>query len=496
MKILFVYPKYPVTYWGFQYALKFVSKKANFPPLGLATVAAMFPEDDQKRLIDMNVATLKDKDLLWADYVMISAMVVQRDSARDVINRCKALGVKTVAGGPLFTSEPEVFDDVDHLLLNEGELTIPNFIRDLKAGNALHTYTSDQWADLRETPVPLWNLIDQKRYSTMNIQYSRGCPFNCDFCNVTSLFGHVPRTKDASQLIKELTALYDSGWRGGVFFVDDNFIGNKRKLMNEVLPTLIDWMKQKNYPFSYLTETSINLADDDKLMEMMVKAGFNTVFIGIESPNESSLAECNKVQNKNRDLIMSVKKIQHSGLQVHGGFIVGFDNDNTTIFDSLIDFIQQSGIVAAMVGLLNAPKGTKLYQRLAGEGRLLKGFTGDNTDFSMNFIPKMDRETLISGYHKIVETIYSPKQYYERVLVFLKEYNPIVSSTGPLNFSHIMAFFRSVVRLGIIGKERRYYWRLILWSLIKRPRVFPLAVTLSIYGYHFRKVFENAALES
>ncbi|AFM41786.1 Fe-S oxidoreductase [Desulfosporosinus acidiphilus SJ4] len=496
MKILFVYPQYPVTYWGFQYALKFVSKKASFPPLGLATVAAMFPKDDEKRLIDMNVTALRDKDLLWADYVMLSAMAVQRESTREVIDRCKALGIKTVAGGPLFTSEPESFDDVDHLLLNEGELTIPKFIRDLNAKNAQHIYTSDQWADLRDTPVPIWKLIDQKKYSTMNIQYSRGCPFNCDFCNVTSLFGHVPRTKDAPQLINELNSLYESGWRGGVFFVDDNFIGNKRKLMNDILPALIDWMAGKNYPFAFLTETSINLADDEKLMEMMVKAGFNTVFVGIESPNESSLAECNKTQNKNRDLIWSVKKIQHSGLQVHGGFIVGFDNDNSSIFDSLIDFIQQSGIAAAMVGLLNAPKGTKLYQRLAGEGRLLKGFTGDNTDYSMNFIPKMDQELLVKGYHRIVNTIYSPSRYYERILVFLKEYNPIASSTGPLSFNHIMAFLKSMVRLGIIEKERRYYWRLVLWSLLKRPQVFPLAITLSIYGYHFRKVFEKTALES
>lgn len=496
MKILFVYPQYPITYWGFQYALKFVSKKASFPPLGLATIAALFPENDEKRLIDLNVTKLKESDILWADYVMISAMAVQRESAREVIDLCKTLGAKTVAGGPLFTSEPESFEDVDHLLLNEGELTIPDFIRDLKAGQALHVYSSQQWADLRETPAPLWNLIDQKKYSTMNIQYSRGCPFNCDFCNVTSLFGHVPRTKDSAQLLKELTALYDSGWRGGVFFVDDNFIGNKRKLIEDILPALIDWMAAKNYPFAFLTETSINLADDDKLMAMMVKAGFNTVFIGIESPNESSLAECNKVQNKNRDLICSVKKIQHSGLQVHGGFIVGFDSDNTTIFDSLIDFIQQSGIVAAMVGLLNAPKGTKLYQRLAGEDRLLKGFTGDNTDFSMNFIPKMDRGILFNGYQRIVKTIYSPNRYYERVLVFLKEYNPISSATGPLNSSHVMAFFKSMIRLGIIEKERRYYWRLILWSLIKRPRVFPLAVTLSIYGYHFRKVFEKVAVDS
>lgn len=496
MKILLVYPKYPITYWGFQYALKFVSKKASFPPLGLVTVAAILPAHYEKKLVDMNVTALKDKDISWADYVFISAMVVQKESARDVINRCKRLGVKTVGGGPLFTSEPEEFVDVDHLVLNEGELTLTDFIRDIEGGEAAHLYTSGDWADLRSTPVPLWNLIDQKQYATMNIQYSRGCPFNCEFCNITSLYGRVPRTKDVSQLREELNALYDSGWRGGVFFVDDNFIGNKRKLINEILPALIEWMTEKNYPFGFLTETSINLADDDELMRLMVKAGFDTVFIGIETPNEDSLVECNKMQNKNRDLITCVKKIQRFGLQVHGGFIVGFDNDNAGIFDSLINFIQQSGIVAAMVGLLNAPKGTMLYQRLAREGRLVEGFSGNNTDFTMNFIPKMDPGMLVKGYNRIVDTIYSPKKYYERVLTFLKEYNPVKATAVPVNFRHVVAFFKSVIRLGIIGRERRYYWRLIFWSLFKRPEVFPLAVILSIYGFHFRKVFKKTALQT
>ncbi|KLU58777.1 ribosomal protein S12 methylthiotransferase RimO [Peptococcaceae bacterium CEB3] len=496
MKILLVYPEYPVTYWGFQYALKFVSKRASFPPLGLMTVAAILPADDEKKLVDLNVEPLKDRDILWADYVFISAMVVQKASVLEVVKRCRDLGVKTVGGGPLFTSEPEEFAQVDHLVLNEGELTIPQFLRDLEKGEAAHLYTSTEWADLEKTPAPQWNLIRQKAYATMNIQYSRGCPFNCEFCNITTLYGRIPRTKGVPQLIHELDTLYESGWREGVFFVDDNFIGNKKKLMQEVLPALIDWMDARNHPFALLTETSINLADDEELMRLMVKAGFDTVFIGIETPNEESLVECNKMQNKNRDLIACVKKIQRFGLQVHGGFIVGFDNDTSSIFDSLINFIQQSGIAAAMVGLLNAPRGTKLYQRLAGEGRLIEGFSGSNTDFSMNFIPKMDKELLVKGYNRIVETIYSPKKYYERVLTFLQEYSPVKAAKIPINFEHVMAFAKSVVRLGIIGKERRYYWRLITWSLFKRPDVFPLAVTLSIYGFHFRKSFKRTAIET
>lgn len=495
MKVLLVYPQIPVTYWGFQYALKFVSKRAGFPPLGLLTVAAMLPEQYEKRFVDLNVAKLKDKDILWADYIFISAMVVQKESVRNIITRCHNLGVKIVAGGPLFTSDYEEYADVDHLLLNEGELTLPTFIRDLENGTAKHLYQSTEWADLNTTPVPLWKLIDMRKYATMNIQYSRGCPFNCDFCNITSLFGHLPRTKETPRLLRELDSLYDSGWRGGVFFVDDNFIGNKKKLKEEILPELIGWMAAKKYPFTFITETSINIADDEVLMEMMAKAGFKTVFIGIETPNEDSLVECNKIQNRNRDLITCVKKIQRFGLEVQGGFIVGFDNDNDTIFDKLVDFIQESGIVTAMVGLLNAPKGTTLSRRLAGEGRLVEGFSGNNTDFSINFIPKMEKSVLLKGYKKIVDTIYSPKKYYERILTFMAEYKHPEFVAMQFNSSHIRAFFRSIVRLGIIGKERRYFWRLIFWSLFKRREVFPLAVTLSIYGFHFRKVFEKTSPE-
>jgi radical SAM superfamily enzyme YgiQ (UPF0313 family) len=491
MKILLVYPQIPVTYWGFQYALKFISKKAGFPPLGLLTVAAMLPDHYEKRLIDMNVAKLRDKDILWADYVLISAMAVQKQSVKEIITRCRRLGTKMIAGGPLFTCEYEEYAEVDHLLLNEGELTIPPFIRDLENGTAAHLYASKDWADLRTTPLPLWELIDMKKYATMNIQYSRGCPFNCDFCNITSLYGHQPRTKDASQFLQELDSLYDAGWRGGIFLVDDNFIGNKRKLKEEILPALIDWMASKRYPFTFLTEASINLADDEVLLTMMAKAGFDTVFIGIETPDENSLVECNKVQNKNRDLMASIKTIQRFGLEVQGGFIVGFDNDNASIFDKIISFIQESGIVTAMVGLLNAPEGTKLYQRLAGEGRLLEGFSGNNTDFSMNFIPKMEKGMLLKGYKSIVDTIYSPKKYYERVLTFLDQYKPAKVAVPRIKFYHILAFMRSVFRLGIIGRERPYYWRLILWSLRKRREVFPLVVALSIYGFHFRKVFQR-----
>ena len=492
MKILLVYPQYPDTFWSFKHALKIVSKKASFPPLGLLTIAAMLPNEWEKKLVDMNVTTLTDEHLKWADYVFISAMVVQQDSVKAVITRCKKLNAKIVAGGPLFTTGYEEFEGVDHFVLGEAEVTLAPFLADLEKGKAKHIYTSTERPDISKTPIPLWSLINMKKYSSMNIQYSRGCPFNCDFCDIIILNGHKPRTKGKDQVLTELEALYSRGWQGSVFIVDDNFIGNKRKLKTEILPAIIKWMEEKKHPFILFTEASINLADDEELMQLMVKAGFNMAFIGIETPNEESLAECNKLPNKNRDLVASVKKIQNHGLQVQGGFIVGFDSDPLSIFRSQISFIQRSGIVTAMVGLLNAPRGTRLYQRLKKENRLLKGISGDNTDCSINFIPKMNHETLINGYKHIMQTIYAPKQYYERVKTFLKEYKPQKrKGASRIQFYHIRAFIKSMWVLGVKEKGRKYYWKLFVSTLLKYPRSFPLSMSLAVYGLHFRKVAEK-----
>jgi radical SAM superfamily enzyme YgiQ (UPF0313 family) len=430
MKILLVYPQYPDTFWSFKHALKFVSKKAAFPPLGLLTVAAMLPEDWDKKLVDMNVDSLTDKDIEWADYVFVSAMAVQKKSVKEVIARCKKLGAKIVAGGPLFTAGFEEFDGVDHFVLGEAEITLSPFLADLEKGFARHIYSSEERPDISVTPVPLWGLINMKHYSSMSLQYSRGCPFDCEFCDIIALNGHTPRTKNREQLISELDSLYERGWRGSLFIVDDNFIGNKKKLKTEILPALIEWKNGKKYPFAFCTESSINLADDEELTKLMVAAGFDVVFIGIETPNEESLVECTKAQNQNRDLVASVNKLQEFGLEVQGGFIVGFDSDPESIFQAQIDFIQRSGIVTAMVGLLNAPTGTKLYQRLREEGRLLTSFTGNNTDFSLNFIPKMNSERLIKGYRQILDTIYSPREYYQRIKTFLQVYKPPRTKPG------------------------------------------------------------------
>ncbi len=485
MKVLLLYPTFPDTFWSFKHVLKFIHKRAALPPLGLLTVAAMLPEDWELRLVDLNVGHLRDHDIAWADLVMISAMIVQRTSAEDLIARCRLAGKTIVAGGPLFTAEPDQFPLVDHLVLNEAEITLPEFLRDFQRGQARHAYASPRLPELAGTPTPRWDLINLRHYASMCVQYSRGCPFDCEFCSVTAMFGHRPRLKAAPQVIAELDALWDRGWRGTVFFVDDNFIGNKRSLRDELLPALQRWREGRR-GFAFYTEASINLADDPGLMRMMVGAGFDQVFIGIETPDEAGLAECNKRQNRHRDLIADIKRIQRAGIQVQGGFIVGFDNDLPGIFQRQIDFIQRSGIVTAMVGMLQAVPGTRLHERLAQQGRLLGRSSGDNADGTTNFTSCMGGEVLREGYRRLMHHLYSPGPYYARVRTFMREYHPVSRATST-KLRDSMAFLRATLRLGVLGRERFQFWGLLVWTCFRRPRLLPTAVTLSIYGYHFRR---------
>ena len=488
MKILLVSPETPSTFWAFRNAIKFIAKKSSEPPLGLLTVAAMLPDNWQTKLIDMNVSALTDAHIVWADYLFITGMNVHKDSFKKVVRRANELDTPVVAGGPMVTTDHEEFLGVEHFILNEAEITLPVFLNDLEAGNPKHVYSSSELPDLSCTPVPHWHLLEQKKYASMSIQYSRGCPFNCEFCSITMLNGHRPRTKGIDQFLGELEEIYNTGWRGHIFIVDDNFIGNKNKIKKELLPAIIDWSKKYNHPFYFSTEISINLADDDELMELMVKTGFESVFIGIETPNDASLAECGKTQNRKRNLEMSVKRIHQAGIRVSGGFILGFDNDPADIFEQQINFIRNSGIVTAMVGLLNAPTGTRLFQRLKKENRLLSIFSGNNMDGSLNFIPKMDYNALVGGYKKVLETIYSHKEYYERVKLFLKEFNLPVKKSSKISLQDIKALIKSLWILGILEKGKRYYWKLFFLSLLKYPKKFPIAITLAIYGFHFRQV--------
>ena len=491
MRVLLIYPETPSTFWSFKNALKFISRKSSEPPLGLLTVAAMLPNGWEKKLLDLNVSRLNDEQLAWADYVFISGMNVHKQSFQEIVKRCNELGVKVVAGGPMVTTEYKEFDGVDFFVLNEAEITLPMFLKDLENGNPKHVYKTDKFPDISSTTIPLWSLLEKKKYASISIQYSRGCPFNCEFCSITMLNGHKPRTKSKEQFVEELESLYQFGWRGSVFIVDDNFIGNKRKLKNDLLPALIKWSKKRRYPFNFMTEVSINLVDDDVLVQLMVEAGFDSAFIGIETPNEDSLLECGKVQNQHRDMVASVKKLQRCGLNIAGGFIVGFDNDPPNIFEQQINFIQKSGIVTAMVGLLNAPSGTRLFKRMKSENRLLNVMSGDNMDGSMNFIPKMNNQKLKEGYKKIITTIYSQKQYYKRVKTFLREYKLPEVQNKKLTFREIQAFFKSLWILGCLEKGKRYYWKLLFYSLFNCPKKFALAVTMAIYGFHFRRIAET-----
>jgi radical SAM superfamily enzyme YgiQ (UPF0313 family) len=490
MKILLVSPDLPSTFWSFKHALAFMAKSALVPPLGLLTVAAMLPEEWDKRLVDMAGTDLRDEDLRWADYVFIGAMIVQNQSARSVIDRCKEIGTRTVAGGPLFTATPDRFDDVDHLILGEAEVALPEFLADLETGRPKHTYQANQWADVRQTPAPLWELADVDLYGVLPIQYSRGCPFDCEFCDVTVLFGHKVRTKTVAQVLDELDRLYALGWRREVFFVDDNFISNRGRLKRELLPALIDWMDRHRHPFSFYTQTSIDLADDEELMRRMVEAGFECVFIGIETVNDSTFAECNKVQNKGRDLAGCVHKIQQLGMQVQAGFVVGFDSDPPAIFDDLIDFIQSSGVVTALVGLLRAHRGTRLYERLGREGRLLGDVQNDSTEGSINFVPKMEPEELTGGYRRVVGTLYSPERYYARIWNFIEAWRPRHKTRMHYDWRDLRGLAMCIYHLGVRRGCRRQFWRLFAWTL-RHPRDQHTLLTLAALGHHFRRVFAD-----
>ena len=489
MNILMLYPKYPDTFWSFKHALKFISKKAAFPPLGLLTVGSLLPDNWNKKLVDVNVEELKDKDIQWADMVFVSAMMIQKDNALELIDRCKEYSKTVVAGGPAFMAEPESFSKCDYFILDEAEVTLPMFLEDLEKGETKPVYSSKQRPDITQTPLPMWSLIDMKKYATMPVQYSRGCPFNCEFCDIELLNGKKTRAKTPQQMRNELQVLYDAGWQGPVFIVDDNFIGNKKNV-KAMLPEIVDWQKEHDIPFAFFTEASVNLAEDKELMDLMVEANFNKVFLGLETPCKESLQECNKTQNLQMDLSEAVKVIHQHGMQVMGGFILGFDSDPENIFESQIKFIQQIGVVTAMVGMLGAIPHTKLWKRLKSEGRLLSSISGDNTDGSLNFIPKMGRENLMEGYKRVISTIYKPRLYYKRINTFIKNYQPRAKTC--YSSDDIKALFRSFLHIGIFSRSSMYFWKTILKTSLTKIRALPTVIELAIYGYHFEKVAKRS----
>ena len=489
MKILLVSPQTPDTFWSFKHAVRFVSRKASMPPLGLLTVAALLPPEWELKLVDLNVERLKDEDLFWADYVLLGAMIVQKDSVREIVARCAASNKTVIAGGPLFTTGHAAFPEIQHFVLGEAEEIMPQVVADMQSGRLQPVYRAPHRPDITRTPVPRWELIRFRPYVTMSVQFSRGCPFDCEFCDIIVMNGRVPRTKTPAQLIAELEALRQRGWKDMVFVVDDNFIGNRVRT-KELLHALIEWRKRTRTKIGFLTEASVNLADDPELCTLMVAAGFKKDFVGIETPSVEALAECHKVQNRNRDLVASVQTLQRAGLEVMGGFIVGFDSDQSDIFKRQFEFIQRSGVATAMVGLLTALPQTRLWQRLKTEGRLEVESSGNNTDAELNFKPRLNRDFLQSGYRELVKKLYAPRNYYQRIRIFLKSHRP----AGPrrrLSRADVAAFLKSFWLLGVWHRGRMGYWRLFVGTLIRRPRQFPHAIELAILGYHFRQVAKS-----
>ena len=490
MKILLVNPEFPDTYWSFRHALPFEGKRCAFPPLGLLTVSALLPQSWERRLIDLNVQKLKNSDLEWADMVFATAMLVQQDSLREVVKRAKALGKRVVLGGPYVTSTIEELPDADHIFRGEAEQTLPEFVADLERGETKRYYQAPERPALATTPIADFGLANLKRYSAMSVQYSRGCPFSCEFCDIIEIYGRVPRTKSNQQMLAEFDALKALGWRGTVFIVDDNFIGNKKNV-RQLLPDIARWQKENGYPFELLTESSVNLADDEPLLASMQDAGFHRVFLGIETPVEESLHEAQKSQNRG-NLLESVETIQRYGIEVMAGFIVGFDNDPEDIFERQIDFIRRSAIPLAMVGLLNALPDTQLWKRLDREGRLLgQDATGNNTVCTFNFKTRMDPAFLVRGYQRIMRTIYGPREYYQRVLDSLRRTAHSHSAEKKVYYSPMAGFkalMRILLRLGIIDRERKEFWRFFVKALIKHRSQLVDSMRLAAVGYHCRKL--------
>ena len=485
MNSLLIYPKWSDTYWSFKYALPIAGKRSAFPPLGLLTIAALLPKHWNKRLVDTNVRRLADADLEWADVALLSGMLVHKQDLLLILARCRAQGLRTVIGGPVTSSVEELPQHADHVVVGEAEDLIAGLATDLEQGKAKPIYRASERPALDKTPLSDLSLINPKYYSGMSIQYSRGCPFNCEFCDIIEIYGRRPRTKSPAQVVAELEQFYERKWRGWVFIVDDNFIGNKKKV-KELLPVLAEWNQAHRWPYTFFTEASVNLADDPELLQLMKEAGFDRVFLGIETPVEASLKEAQKLQNTHRNLIESVRRIQSYGMEVMAGFIVGFDNDPDDIFDRQVEFIQESAIPLAMVGLLEALPGTQLYCRLLREGRIVDEGNGNNMDCTLNFIPKMDPQRLVEGYRSILQRIYNPDAYYERARKFLAQYSPAYRPRHA--FSDYVTLARSILKQGVFGEARASYWKFILEAATRNRNTFDTAITLAIMGHHFQKI--------
>ncbi|MCC6748398.1 MAG: B12-binding domain-containing radical SAM protein [Deltaproteobacteria bacterium] len=484
MRALLVYPRFPRTYWGQEYTHAITGKRAVLPPLGLLTVAALCPAHWRLRLVDLNVEPLSDADLAWSDVVLLSAMRVQQESFHEVVRRAHAAGKRVVAGGPYVTTDPEAAPEVDHLVLGEAEDLLPGFLAALEAGDApARVGPAAARPDPAKSPPPRFDLLKVQHYTAVGVQFSRGCPFNCEFCDIIEIFGRVPRTKSPEQFVAELDAVRATGYRGAVFVVDDNFIGNK-VAAKRMLGALGTWSRTHAFPFDFFTEASVNLAGEDALVAALVAAGFSAVFLGIETPSREALAETHKRQNLHLELDRAVEKLVSSGLNVMAGFIVGFDADDAQIFERQHEFISRSPIAMAMVGMLTALPGTQLWRRLKAEGRLRHVSEGGNQGRS-NFVTRLPEDELVAGYERLLARLYEPRAYFGRALRSLELQRGAKASPyrRPLGFA-ARALALSIWKQGVRGSYRAEYWRFLAQAALLGRQSFARGMAFAIAGEH------------
>jgi radical SAM superfamily enzyme YgiQ (UPF0313 family) len=497
VRALLVQARSPMTYWSFDHALPFVGKAAMYPPLAIATVAALLPAHWELRIRDLHVEPLGDDDLAWADVVLVSGMLVQLESMRGVLRRARAIGRRTVVGGPAASTAPELFEEADHVFRGEAEGRLDLLVRVLEAptpGSPRILSPEDGTRpDLRLARVPRFDLLDLSRYASHALQYSRGCPFQCEFCDIIEIFGRVPRVKSPEQVVAELDALRALGARGTLFFVDDNFVANRRAVAR-LLPVLRDWQERNGFPFVFATEASVDLAAHPELVAAMVQAGFGQVFLGIETPSVEALAQTRKTQNLRMPPERAVAMLTRAGLEVYAGFIVGFDSDGPDIFERQLAFISGLPIPRAMVGLLAAFPGTQLWRRLEREGRLRGAPSGDQFE-RPNFAPALDERTLLAGYRRLLASLYSPDAYYRRCALHLDAVpirrGAVAHSVGN---GSLGALGRAVWRLGIRGRRRKLFWRLVARGLRRGTDLLPRAVTFAIVGESLIRYTEEVVL--
>lgn len=498
VKVLMVWPRFPSSFWSFGGMMELIPEETIHPPLGLITVAALCPKSWTLKLLDRSFDDLTDADILWADLVMLSGMRVQRDDIRATLLRARTLGKRTMVGGPYASSEPEtLLAFADHVVAGEPDEEFAEIAVGLERGYARRLYVVHDKPDVSKTPAPRFDLLNLSKYASMAVQFSRGCPFQCEFCDIITIYGRKPRTKSPAQLLAELDALYALGWRDQVFIVDDNFIGNHKRAL-ELAQSLEPWQNARQFPFLFYTEASIDLAQRPELIRAMVKANFFYVFVGIETPSKEGLAEAKKFQNLRRDPLECIHFIQSQGLWVTAGFIIGFDSDTEDIFERQREFIERAAIPWAMAGFLQAPPTTPLYTRMQNEGRLLKEGEKATSNFDPpNFRTLLPLPVLLRGLRQTLVGLYAPSAFYDRAYRSLQQWETHEQRATPYPLSLTLAILiRSMFRQGFLSSYRRAYWK-FLWQVLthwyRNPPKLTLGITLLLSGHHFIQYAKEVA---